>query len=65
MDIDGSEDVVQEDKVDNDKAKCQSALFGEFHHDRDGCVYWTTKCHTLVEFGRCVSAIVCENEMAT
>ena len=35
MDIDGGEDVVEEDKVDNDKAKRQSVLFGEFHHDGD------------------------------
>ena len=29
MDIDGGEYVVEKDKVDNDKAKRQSVLFGE------------------------------------
>ena len=36
MDIDGGDDVVQEDKVGNDKTKRQSILFGELYHDGVG-----------------------------
>ena len=33
MDIDGCDDMVQEDKVDSNKAKRQSVLFRELYHD--------------------------------